>query len=77
MPDRAGGTGQRFDWDRIPKAIAGEILLAGGLDPANVAEAIKQVRPYGVDVSGGVEAAKGRQGPRFDFRLHARGKRWR
>lgn len=58
-PGRAGGTGQSFDWSRIPAAIAGSIVLAGGLDPANVAEAIVTVRPYGVDVSGGVEITKG------------------
>ncbi|MBK1653451.1 phosphoribosylanthranilate isomerase [Allochromatium vinosum] len=58
-PGRAGGTGQCFDWARIPPDIAPEILLAGGLNPENVAEAIERVRPYGVDVSGGVEAAKG------------------
>jgi phosphoribosylanthranilate isomerase len=58
-PGRAGGTGQRFDWDRIPPEIAPEILLAGGLTPANVTEAIERVRPYGVDVSGGVETARG------------------
>jgi phosphoribosylanthranilate isomerase len=55
----AGGTGKRFDWDRIPSALAGSIVLAGGLDPTNVAEAIARVKPYGVDVSGGVEAARG------------------
>ncbi len=58
-PGRAGGTGQRFDWSRIPAVIAGSIVLAGGLDPANVAEAVACVRPYGVDVSGGVEITKG------------------
>ena len=58
-PGRVGGTGQSFDWSRIPATIAGSIVLAGGLDPANVAEAIARVRPYGVDVSGGVEITKG------------------
>ncbi len=58
-PGRAGGTGRCFDWDRIPPAVAPAIVLAGGLDPANVAEAIGRVRPYGVDVSGGVEATRG------------------
>ncbi|SDW47493.1 phosphoribosylanthranilate isomerase [Thiocapsa roseopersicina] len=58
-PARPGGTGQRFDWDRIPAAIAPSIVLAGGLDADNVAEAIRRVRPFGVDVSGGVEASKG------------------
>lgn len=59
QPGQAGGTGQRFDWDRVPAELAPEIVLAGGLDPSNVAQAIASVRPYGVDVSGGVEAGKG------------------
>ncbi|MES9825753.1 MAG: phosphoribosylanthranilate isomerase [Candidatus Thiodiazotropha endolucinida] len=54
-----GGTGQCFDWGRIPAALASRIILAGGLDPQNVAQAIKQVHPYAVDVSGGVERSKG------------------
>lgn len=58
-PARAGGTGQCFDWDLVPPDLAPHIVLAGGLDPDNVAVAIRRVRPYGVDVSGGVEAAKG------------------
>ncbi|AGA91370.1 phosphoribosylanthranilate isomerase [Thioflavicoccus mobilis 8321] len=60
-PGVPGGTGQRFDWDRIPTELAPQIVLAGGLTPANVAEAIRRVRPYAVDVSGGIEAAKGRK----------------
>ncbi|MCB4811560.1 phosphoribosylanthranilate isomerase [Methylovorus menthalis] len=55
----AGGTGQRFDWTLIPSNLPLPIVLAGGLDADNVADAIKQVRPYAVDVSGGVEAQKG------------------
>jgi phosphoribosylanthranilate isomerase len=55
-PGRPGGTGQRFDWGLIPPALGPGIILAGGLNPENVAEAIRAVRPYGVDVSGGVEA---------------------
>jgi phosphoribosylanthranilate isomerase len=58
-PRLVGGTGRRFDWDRIPSTLAPRIILAGGLAPDNVAEAIARVRPYGVDVSGGVEADKG------------------
>lgn len=58
-PARAGGTGQCFDWDLVPPDLAPHIVLAGGLDPDNVAAAIRRVRPYGVDVSGGVEEAKG------------------
>jgi phosphoribosylanthranilate isomerase len=55
----AGGTGQRFDWSLIPADLPRPIVLAGGLNADNVAEAIKQVRPYAVDVSGGVESQKG------------------
>ena len=58
-PGRAGGTGQRFDWERIPPELAASIVLAGGLDPSNVVEAIERLRPYGVDVSGGVESVRG------------------
>jgi len=58
-PGRPGGTGQRFDWGLIPAALGPSIILAGGLNPENVAEAIRAVRPYGVDVSGGVEAVLG------------------
>jgi phosphoribosylanthranilate isomerase len=55
----AGGTGRRFDWDRVPPELAPRIVLAGGLDAGNVAEAVMRVRPHAVDVSGGVEASKG------------------
>lgn len=58
-PALAGGTGRSFDWAAIPAELAPRIVLAGGLTPANVAEAIRRVRPFGVDVSGGVELAKG------------------
>jgi phosphoribosylanthranilate isomerase len=54
-----GGTGQTFDWSLIPKNMTKPVILAGGLVPENVALAIKQVKPYAVDVSGGVEATKG------------------
>jgi phosphoribosylanthranilate isomerase len=54
-----GGTGQTFDWSRVPAELAKAVILAGGLNPQNVAMAIEQVRPYAVDVSGGVESIKG------------------
>ena len=54
-----GGTGHTFDWSRVPTHLGQAVILAGGLNPQNVAMAIEQVRPYAVDVSGGVEATKG------------------
>ncbi len=57
--DIPGGTGQRFDWERIPAEMASRIILAGGLTPDNVESAVRRVRPYAVDVSGGVEESKG------------------
>lgn len=54
-----GGTGQAFDWSLIPQNLSKPIILAGGLTPENVGAAIRQVRPYAVDVSGGVEQTKG------------------
>lgn len=58
-PAVAGGSGECFDWARVPVERAHPIVLAGGLTPANVADAVRTVRPYAVDVSSGVEAAKG------------------
>lgn len=54
-----GGTGRTFDWELIPKQLPLPVILAGGLNSGNVADAITQVKPYAVDVSGGVESAKG------------------
>jgi len=53
-----GGSGETFDWKRAPR-IGKPTILAGGLDPANVAQAIALVRPYAVDVSSGIETASG------------------
>lgn len=55
----AGGTGHVFDWSLIPAGLGKPIILAGGLNQQNVAQAIEQVQPYAVDVSGGVEVSKG------------------
>ncbi len=57
--NKMGGTGQGFDWTKIPTERHKPLILAGGLHPGNVAEAIRQVRPYAVDVSSRVESAKG------------------
>lgn len=57
-----GGTGLSFDWNQVPSQRTGtRIVLAGGLNPANVGAAITQTGAYGVDVSGGVETAPGRK----------------
>ena len=54
-----GGTGERFDWNMIPEHVPKPIILAGGLSPANVGRAIELVHPWAVDVSSGIEVAKG------------------
>lgn len=53
-----GGTGEVFNWSLVPTSFSKPVILAGGLDADNVASAINQVKPYAVDVSGGVEAEK-------------------
>lgn len=57
-PGQAGGTGQAFDWNQAPK-LGRPVFLAGGLGIANIGEAIRQARPYAVDVSSGIESAPG------------------
>ena len=59
VPGVPGGTGAAFDWSLVPSGLPQPVILAGGLSAANVQAAIEQVRPYAVDVSGGVEAGKG------------------
>ena len=60
--NQLGGTGERFDWDLAVQARSfGRIVLAGGLTPENVRDAIRKVQPYGVDVSTGVEKYLGKK----------------
>jgi len=61
QPDKFGGTGKTFDWQRIAGLASDNLILAGGLNPDNVEAAVQAVRPYAVDVSGGVELAPGKK----------------
>jgi len=64
-PEAAGGTGEKFNWDLAVAAqkFGKPIFLAGGLTPENVGEAVRKVRPFGVDVSSGVEMSPGKKDP--------------
>ena len=55
----AGGSGETFDWNKVPTDLTSPVILAGGLDCSNVGQAVTAVRPASVDVSSGVESAKG------------------
>ena len=59
MSGGAGGSGEQFDWSRVPDNFPAPLILAGGLDCDNVAEAVTKVRPTAVDVSSGVESGRG------------------
>jgi len=63
-PGVPGGTGETFDWSRIPANLSKPVILAGGLTQDNVAQAIACVAPFAVDVSGGIETAPGRKDTR-------------
>lgn len=58
-PGQQGGRGKTFDWSRIPRDLGRPILLAGGLNPENVGDAIRTVRPWAVDLASGVETSPG------------------
>ncbi len=58
-PDYYGGTGETFDWGVIPAGLERPVVLSGGLTVANIAEAVRRVRPWAVDVSSGVESTRG------------------
>lgn len=74
-PQAPGGTGQCFDWSLFPRQSDKALILAGGLTPENVAAAITSTRPFAVDVSGGVEIAKGIKSPQLIERFIAGVKR--
>lgn len=71
VPGTSGGTGARFDWNLAVQArdLGHPLILAGGLKPENIAEAVQQVRPFAVDVSSGVEASAGRKDAQKILRL--------
>ena len=69
---RPGGTGRTFDWSRVPQPLARPLVLSGGLNASNVADAIRRTRPWAVDVSSGVEALGDDGRPRAGIKDAAR-----
>lgn len=63
VPGQPGGTGRTFDWTRIPRDLPIPLILSGGLTVENVGRAVREVRPWAVDVSSGVEAGRGSKDP--------------
>jgi phosphoribosylanthranilate isomerase len=63
VPGQAGGTGKTFDWAGIPRDLPIPLILSGGLTAANVGRAVREVRPWAVDVSSGVETGRGVKDP--------------
>ena len=63
VPGVPGGTGETFDWSAIPRDLPLPLILSGGLDARNVARAVREVKPWAVDVSSGVESARGVKDP--------------
>jgi len=59
VPGQFGGTGTAFDWSLVPRSLSLPVVLSGGLDAGNVGGAIRAVKPWAVDVSSGVESARG------------------
>ncbi len=57
--DEIGGSGQKFNWNNMPQTKNKRIILAGGLTVSNISSAIKQIKPYAVDISSGVEVSAG------------------
>lgn len=71
VPGIVGGTGTTFDWQRLPRDLGCHVILAGGLEPANVAAAVRATQPWAVDVSGGVEEEDGQGGRRAGIKSPA------
>ncbi|MBZ0067917.1 MAG: phosphoribosylanthranilate isomerase [Thiobacillus sp.] len=74
VPGVPGGTGERFDWSLIPPKLPKPVILSGGLTPDNITEAVQSVHPWAVDVSSGVEMAKGIKDPHKTAQFIAKAK---
>jgi phosphoribosylanthranilate isomerase len=63
-PSAYGGTGEVFDWSRIPAHLAGTYFLSGGISPENILRVPREAKPFGVDLSSSVESAPGKKDPK-------------